>query len=425
MTNTNTLQKIWRVRILGTTWLSYAGFYFCRKNYAIVKSSLQEQLMINNSELAHIFTVYLFAYMLGQFMTGILGRKTTTRILLLGGMLVTLIVNILMGFGTLAGPAGYYPFMVLMMINGFAQSTGWPGNVGVLSNWLNSHERGRVMALWATCYQIGSILAKIFAAFMLSLLGVAWSFWGAALIMFAIWIVFYFYQRDDPEDVGLPPIVEEVPLSKDDTNFDKSSHKWTRSVLLSIICMGIVYFVFKFLRYALDSWTPMAIETVFKMPADEAGYISTIFDWVGFTGVLIGGWATDKFFDGKRHQVILIMSIGMFIAFFLLTTIGTQSLVLFSIFLALSGFMLMGPDSLLSGVGAIDVGGSKSGALMAAGIINGLGSIGPVIQEEVIGWVLDNYDFQTSFHLLAVVAFFSIIGAMYLSYRSRKGLSNL
>ena len=36
--------------------------------------------------------------------------------------------------------------------------------------------------------------------------------------------------------------------------------------------------------------------------------------------------------------------------------------------IAVAGFMLFGPDSLLSGVGAIDV-GSKEGALSAAGII--------------------------------------------------------
>ena len=29
--------RVWRVRILAPTWLSYAGFYFCRKNFAIAK----------------------------------------------------------------------------------------------------------------------------------------------------------------------------------------------------------------------------------------------------------------------------------------------------------------------------------------------------------------------------------------------------
>ncbi|MCB1158119.1 MAG: hypothetical protein KDK45_11505, partial [Leptospiraceae bacterium] len=83
------IKKIWRVRILTTTWLSYAGFYFCRKNYAIVKSSIQERMGLDELQLAHIFTAYLVAYMLGQFLTSYLGRKVATRILLLSGMGIT------------------------------------------------------------------------------------------------------------------------------------------------------------------------------------------------------------------------------------------------------------------------------------------------------------------------------------------------
>ena len=70
----NQKMKIWRVRILATTWLSYAGFYFCRKNFAIAKSSLLTSLEIEKSDLAHVVTAYLFAYMFGQFLTAMLSQ---------------------------------------------------------------------------------------------------------------------------------------------------------------------------------------------------------------------------------------------------------------------------------------------------------------------------------------------------------------
>ena len=56
------------------------------------------------------------------------------------------------------------------------------------------------------------------------------------------------------------------------------------------------YFVFKFLRYALDSWGPMTIERLFDVEPHVAGYLSTIFDWVGFAGVVFAGYASDRFF---------------------------------------------------------------------------------------------------------------------------------
>ena len=424
--------KVWRVRVLTTTWLSYAGFYFCRKNFSIAKSSIIDALQISKSEVAHIFTAYLVAYMLGQFLTGILGRKYATRILLLGGMGLSIICNIVFGFAYLTGPAGYWPLVIFMVINGFAQATGWAGNVGVLGNWLERKGRGKVMAWWATCYQLGSVLAKSFAALMLGVAGAAWSFWGASIVLFGIWIAFYLFQRDKPEDVGLDPIVEEVEVEASPeevaaaaaTNKEGLFAGWTRNTILSVFLMGSCYFSFKFLRYALDSWSPLAGEEIFSLSNANAGYVSTAFDWVGFLGVLVSGWASDKFFRGRRHQTILLMTIGMAGSFIFLAVLGMQSVWLFAIGLALCGFMLMGPDSLLSGVGAIDVGG-KNAAILAAAIINGLGSIGPIFQEEIIGYTIDNYGYEASFNLMIGISFIAILGVAYLSHRSKKGLSSL
>ena len=61
--------RIWRIRVLVATWLSYAGFYFCRKNFSIAKSAILGKLEVSTSALAHVFTAYLVAYMIGQFAT--------------------------------------------------------------------------------------------------------------------------------------------------------------------------------------------------------------------------------------------------------------------------------------------------------------------------------------------------------------------
>jgi sugar phosphate permease len=417
--------RVWRVRILTATWLSYAGYYFCRKNFAIVKSSLLESLQIDKGDLAHLVTAYLIAYMLGQFLTAALSRRVASRYLLLGGMGISVVCNVTFGFSYLAGPAGYWPLLAFNVINGFAQSTGWPANIGVLGNWLGRTERGRVMAAWATSYQLGSILAKAFATLMLTVAGAAWSFWGASFVLFGVWIAFAWLERDSPEEVGLSLLVEEVEVevsSGPSPAAPSTAAMKQRQVMLSVFFMGCVYFVFKFLRYALDSWSPLALKELFDVSVSDAGYISTAFDWVGFLGVLFGGWCSDKWFAGRRYQTVVIMTIGMFCSFTFLAFVGTQSVTLFAIGLALCGFMLMGPDSLLAGVGAIDVGGRKQ-AVLAAGVINGLGSIGPIFQEEIIGYLLDTRGYDVVFELLIAVCGLGIVGTLYLAHRSRQGAS--
>jgi len=419
--------KVWRVRVLTTTWLSYAGFYFCRKNFSIAKSSLLSSLEITKSDLAHVVTAYLVAYMLGQFLTAILSRRIATRVLLLAGMGISLGCNIVFGFSYLAGPAGYWPLLIFNVVNGFAQSTGWPGNVGVLGNWLNRSERGRVMAVWSTCYQLGSVLAKTFAAFMLAIASAAWSFWGASIILLGVWILFWFFQRDRPEDLDLPGLVEEVEVTVTESQAQAhhtGDEPWKRQVLASVLFMGACYFVFKFLRYALDSWSPLALAELFDLSETKAGFISTVFDWIGFLGVLFAGWASDRFFKGRRYQVIVGMTVGMLFAFMFLAFVGVHSLWMFAIGLSLCGFMIMGPDSLLSGVGAIDVGGRRR-AVLAAGIINGLGSVGPIFQEEIIGYLLDTRGYDAVFQMLIFVCVLGIVGTVYLARRSRQGMCSL
>ncbi len=410
----------WRVRVFTATWFSYAGFYFCRKAFGVVKPELEAALQVDQFQLSFIWTAYLVAYMLGQFLAGWVGARVACRRLLLTGMAVSLVCNLVFGASTLAGPDGYWPLMIFMVINGFAQATGWPGNIGTMAHWFRRTERGTVIGLWGTCYQLGSAWAKSFAAFMLGWAGLAWSFWGASVVLFSVWILFYFLHRDRPEDVGLDPIViEEIEVG---TATVDEGGVWSPSVVRSLMVMGATYFSFKFVRYALDSWTTVLMKEQFDMDATLSGHIATAFDYVGFLGVLFAGWATDRFFGGRRATITLAMTIGMVMAVGFLATFGTASPLLFAISLSLIGFTLFGPDSLLSGVGAIDV-GSKQKAVLAAGIINGMGSAGPILQELLIGYLTTYHSIQAVFALLGGVSLLGVVGTSALWWWGRTGRS--
>jgi sugar phosphate permease len=71
--------------------------------------------------------------------------------------------------------------------------------------------------------------------------------------------------------------------------------------------------------------------------------------------------------------------------------------------MALVGALLYGPDSLLSGAAAQDLGGPRAAAL-AIGMINGLGSIGAVSQELVTRTVSQAWGWNAVFYVLLVSA---------------------
>lgn len=413
----------WQIRIFIATWLSYAGYYFCRKPFYVVKADMSAALGLSTLDLAHLGTAYLAAYAVGQFSSAYFGRKLGPKLLLLAGMAISIMSHFVFGAAN-----SYGTVMLFLAVNGLAQGTGWPGCIGSLAYWFRRQQRGSVLGVWSTCYQVGSLVATWFAAYMLGRAGWRWSYFGSALVLLAVWAVVLFLHPNRPEKVGLEPLGEddERPDTVTPVAAKAEGLGWSRDVVINIIIMGLIYFAIKFLRYALWSWAPFFLRQNFGLAGDHAGYLSTVFELCGFASVIVSGWASDRYFGGRRAFLSFAMLTMMTFSFVLMATLGSTSVLFFTLSMGLAGLMLFGPDSLLSGVGAIDV-ASKRGALAAAGIINGMGSIGPIFQEEIIGWMYKAFGHRLLPIFLMLVGM-SAAGAFVtflLWLRARKGKATL
>ena len=416
----------WQYRIFSATWLAYVGYYFARKAFFVVKSDMADSMGLDTIQLAHLGTAYLVSYMIGQYSSAYFGRRLGPKYLLILGMGLSLICNIVFGASN-----SYWTIILFLSLNGLAQGTGWPGCIGSLAYWFKRKQRGSILGIWSTCYQIGSVLATGFAAYMLGHYGWRWSFFGASMILMIIWVVVWYLHPNRPEDVGLKPIVDDENEAAQDSGKAEEGETekglgWNREVVFTVITMGLIYFGIKFLRYALWSWVPFFLNNNFNLAGDESGYLSTVFDIFGFMGVIFAGFVSDRLFKGKRSLLSFLMLFLMALSFVLMYTKGSTNLMYFTISMGLAGFMLYGPDSLISGVGAIDV-GTKKGALVAAGIINGTGSIGPIFQEEIIGWMYVKYNQELApiFFLLVFVASITALITFILWLRSRRSAVKL
>ena len=435
----------WRFKVFSSTWLTYFGFYFCRKAFYAVKGSLATDLSITEAELGYIGFIYLLFYTIGQFTSVGAGQKWGARRLLLIGMATSLITNIIFGFAT-----NVWTIMVFMGVNGLAQATGWPSVVGIMANWTNRSERGTLMGIWATCYQFGGVAATAWAAWWLSMQGWRGSFFAASSVLTLIWFYVYFCVRNRPEDVGLESSPDEEKTetaTNNDTPIEPNEGRmFSPGVLKTVILVGAFYFFVKFVRYALWSWAPYLLNTQFGLDADTAGYMSTLFDLFGFAGAFFAGVVSDRFFQGRRTMISILMLLGMVIGCCVLFWAGTMvdnpvfgtNTVLFvcGIGLSIIGFMLFGPDSLLAGAGAMDL-GSKKSALAAAGIINGMGSVGSMTQELILPKVMEYSKngvsisgiqltaTESTFAVLIIASVLSIFPLLIVHLRNKQGKSDL
>jgi len=270
-------QRRWQIQVLVATYFSYIGYYFSRKAYSLSKSAIADTFALDDAtraqQLAFPWMLYLIAYMVGQFINGALGRKLGPRVLLLFGMAGTFCCSVGFGFAT-----DMRAFSWLMVLNGLFQSSGWPGNIGAVAPWIRRHERGRIMGLWTTNYSFGSMAVKAFTSFMLSfaIAGYAvWqgAFWACSGVTLVIWFVVLVFQRNKPEDVGLPAIVtEDSELEHELSGSDggkaqaglaKKTGFFKILFTPTVLMVGVTYFCFKFLRYAIDSWLPYMFKNKF------------------------------------------------------------------------------------------------------------------------------------------------------------------
>jgi sugar phosphate permease len=408
--------KVWRWRVFAATWFCYAGFYFCRKPFYITKSALGHELNFDATMLGVIGSVYLVAYAIGQFASGVLGDRLGPRVTLLTGMAVSLGANAAFGISN-----SYASFLVLMALNGLCQATGWSNTVGTMANWFRRSERGTVMGVWATNFQVGGVAANMLASWVLGKWGFRYSFFTGSLVLLAVWAFFLFNQRNKPTDAGLAPLEDA-----DEPREEDLPAKWSSAQILNVVLVGVFYFFVKFIRYSLWSWAPFFLERNYGLKGDAAGYMSTVFDAAGIAGVIVTGFLSDKVFKSRRAGVSLLMMVAMFASCMLLFFAGGVSPTVFAVCLGLVGFTLYGPDALMSGAGAMDI-GSKRHAVLAAGIINGMGSVGAVVQELLIGRAYDSSGGQLGpiFGLLLGSSVAAVLAIGFVFFRNRTGRSDV
>ena len=190
------LLRRYRAQLFTATWLSYAGFYLCRKVYAVVKHPLKLQFGFDDEQIAVPWTIYLIAYMFGQFLAAWLGRRFESRRVLLYGMSIAAACNVFLGFLVDSHHASVFLWLCITMgIHGLAQATGWSHNVALFANWTHRSERGTLFGIWGTCYQLGAVAGKGLAGFLLGWLGLSWSFFGSSIVFFVFTVVFFFFAR--------------------------------------------------------------------------------------------------------------------------------------------------------------------------------------------------------------------------------------
>lgn len=399
--------KYWRIRILYSTLIGYALFYFTRKSFTFAMPGLIEDLHFDKGDLGLLGSILYITYGVSKFANGVISDLSSPRYFMAFGLIMTGICNIFFGFAS-----SFWLLALFWGLNGWFQGFGWPPCTRFLTQWYSQNERGSWWSTWSIAHNVGAFAIPW-------VVGAALYFfeWRAAmLIPGAICILGGFFLinrlRDTPQSLGLPSI-EAFRNDYAGSPLKSTEQLSTKEIFIKFILknkfiwmLSFAYFFLYVVRTGLNDWTALFLyEHKGYSRLGANGYVS-IFEVGGFFGGISAGWASDKLFGAKRVPVCILCTLGILISVLCFWFVPKGYSWLDSCAIFSMGFMVFGPQVLI-GVAAAEL-SHKKAAATATGFAGCFAYMGAAVSGYPLGKITQILGWDWFFLALVLSCVFSI-----------------
>lgn len=381
---------------------AYSLFYLCRLSMGVVKKPLIDDELFSAAELGVVASAFYFVYAIGKFINGFIADYCNVRRYMATGLVISSVINLLMGLLGLAnGYAGFPPYSVYVIfallwgLNGWVLSMGSPSGIVSLSRWFPQSRRGTFYSIFCSTPYIGEALSMVLTGSVVAAFGWEYGFIVSAIGGFLGVGIILTAVSDTPQSKGLPSIQE---ISGEEVKpVDKMPTKEIQKVVLRSPAIWIIAISCAFInltKYGIMEWGVLYLQGARNYSLETASWIigfSAIFAIAGTVGA---GWLSDTVFKGNRVKPALIsgfISLAA-LALFLLVDGNKMMMAFFvSVFSLAVGVLYC----IVSGLMAIDIVPRKAtGAALGIVGISSYMTIG--IQNIVSGLLIDKFAVESS-----------------------------
>lgn len=314
---------------------AYCLFYVCRMALSVVKQPVIDEGALTPAQIGLVDSALLFVYAIGKFTNGFIADYCNIRRFMAIGLVVSAVVNLVMGFlGLLHGWFGFTTILLFIVffitwgINGWAQSMGAPPGVISLSRWFPLNKRGTYYSIFCATPYFGKFISMVMIGHV-----VLWTSWQYGFMVAAVFgligsVIILLFVSDTPESKGLPSVQTlsgEKP-QKEDSIATRILHKavlMNPGVWIIALSSAFVYIT----QYGISSWGIFFLQKAKAYSLTDATYVIGIAEGIGVVGTVFAGWLSDKVFKGDRLKPVLLC--------------GTVCLVTMSVFMFTGGGKLM------------------------------------------------------------------------------------
>lgn len=392
--------KYWRTRVLYSTIVGYALFYFVRKNLSIAMPAIEADLGITKTDLGLFLTLHGVLYGISKFANGFFADRANPRYFMAIGLFMSALMSVFFGMSSTV-----LAFGLFWLLNGWFQGMGWPAATNTLTNWFAPRERGVRFAICNTSVTIGASLVLVLNGF---LVGYDWRYCFFVPSALAVLGAFFVLNRlrDNPESMGLPPVETYVGDELEDKKTEADSVEFKAFVRRKVFGNPIIWIVslanmFLYtIRYVILDWGPTFLTEMKGIELKHAGMLVAGFEASGIAGILLSGWLMDRVFKGRGGRAAVIYMFVCTIAVFLFWKLPYNNTFFYSLLLCIIGFSIYGPQTLVAIIAANLA--TKKAAATAVGLTGFFGYLSTAVSGLGLGIIVTKGGWSMGFLTLVI-----------------------
>lgn len=426
---TEAMFKSTRMKSFWAFSFAYAIYYVCRLSFNVAKPALVNNNILTPTELGVIGSAIFITYAVGKFVNSAVADHSNIVRYLSIGLFFSALCNFAMGMTTSA-----IALTLIWGFNGWVQSMGVGPCVVALSRWYDDKERGSYYGFWSVAHNVGEGITFIVTAAIITTFGWRFGFSFAGIMGLLGVLIAMMFMKDSPAACGFKPIITMNKQTEELDNKEVLKHQWDVIKNPAIWVLAVASCCMYIGRYGVNSWGVFFLENGKGYTTLEAASIISVNSIVGILGTIISGWLSDRFLQGKRNVMTVVVSLlnALSLAAFLFAPAGNTwfAIIALSVFGITLGIQLC----FLGGLLATDI-SHKSASGIALGMMGVFGYAGAAAGEFLTGFMIDKttvidatgnkiYDFDALAYfwvgadLLSVVA--AIIFSILVVYQSKR-----
>ena len=355
-------------------------------------SSIMSELNISTVQWGWILGMFTIAYAAFEIPTGWLGDKFGGKKILIRVVLWWSLFTILTGFAN-----GFMMLLLVRFLFGMGEAGAYPNTSIVLAKYFPVLERGRAQATIWGASRLGAALTPFIVLPIQQKYSWNMSFYILGVVGI-VWTLFWiFWHKEDPKDCKdmskkeLKFIIDnrDLPIQGE---APKTSY-WSGFKSKNLWYLLAMYFCYAIGAYFFQSWFHTYLEKGRLIPKNELIWASSVPYLLAAIGCFTGGWISDKacLRWGKKWGRRIVPMVGLFVAGICIISASLVSDNLLAIIYLGVGMAFMDVTAPVAWAVAMDMGGTKSGAI--SGTMNTAGLIGAYISTVFFGYLASSYGY--------------------------------